>query len=79
MSLRAIVSVMDYWNHNSAYHPIIVRAADALDGDVLDVGCGEGLLVERLAKVSRQVTGVDRDRAAIERAESEPPTCPMPP
>lgn len=60
--------VMDYWNHNSAYHPIIVRAADALDGDVLDVGCGEGLLVERLAKVSRQVTGVDRDRAAIERA-----------
>ena len=61
--------VVDYWNHNSAYHPLIVRAADGLDGDVLDVGCGEGLLVERLAGVSRQVTGIDRDNTAIERAK----------
>lgn len=42
---------MDYWNHNSAYHPMIVSIAEKLDGNVLDVGCGEGLLVERLASV----------------------------
>jgi 2-polyprenyl-3-methyl-5-hydroxy-6-metoxy-1,4-benzoquinol methylase len=35
---------------------------------VLDVGCGEGLLVERLARVSRSVTGIDRDQSAISQA-----------
>jgi 2-polyprenyl-3-methyl-5-hydroxy-6-metoxy-1,4-benzoquinol methylase len=35
---------------------------------VLDVGCGEGLLVQRLASVSATVTGIDPDRAAIARA-----------
>lgn len=59
---------MDYWNHNSAYHPMIVGVAAELVGDVLDVGCGEGLLVERLAAVSRSVTGVDRDERAIRQA-----------
>jgi 2-polyprenyl-3-methyl-5-hydroxy-6-metoxy-1,4-benzoquinol methylase len=60
---------VEYWNHNSAYHPIIVRIAGSLNGDALDVGCGDGLLIERLARVSRQVTGIDRDRASIERAK----------
>jgi 2-polyprenyl-3-methyl-5-hydroxy-6-metoxy-1,4-benzoquinol methylase len=60
---------LDYWNHNSAYHPMIVKVAQRLHGDVLDVGCGEGLLVERLAKVSRSVTGIDRDELAIGQAE----------
>ncbi len=59
---------MDYWNHNAAYHPMIVTIAEELDGDVLDVGCGEGLLVERLAAASRFVTGVDRDGQAIRQA-----------
>ncbi len=59
---------MDYWNHNSVYHPMIVTVAEELNGDVLDVGCGEGLLVERLAKVSRSVTGVDRDERALSQA-----------
>jgi 2-polyprenyl-3-methyl-5-hydroxy-6-metoxy-1,4-benzoquinol methylase len=59
---------LDYWNHNSAYHPMIVGVAAELVGDVLDVGCGEGLLVERLAAVSRSVTGVDRDERAIRQA-----------
>jgi len=59
---------VDYWNHNAAYHPMIVSTAAGLGGDVLDVGCGEGLLVERLATVSRTVTGVDRDGRALGRA-----------
>ena len=59
---------VDYWNHNTAYHPMIVATAARIDGDVLDIGCGEGLLIERLAEVSRSVTGVDRDEGAIRRA-----------
>jgi 2-polyprenyl-3-methyl-5-hydroxy-6-metoxy-1,4-benzoquinol methylase len=56
---------LEYWNHNSAYHPLILRIAEGVHGDVLDVGCGEGLLVERLAAVSLQVVGIDRDARAI--------------
>lgn len=59
---------MDYWNHNSAYHPMIVTIAKSIDGDVLDVGCGEGLLVERLAEVSQSVVGIDPDDQAIKQA-----------
>ena len=41
-----------------------------MGGAALDVGCGEGLLVERLSAVCRHVTGVDPDLAALRRAES---------
>jgi len=57
-----------YWNHNSAYHPWIVRLAAQHRGHALDVGCGEGLLVQRLATVSKSVTGIDPDPGAIARA-----------
>jgi len=60
---------MGYWNHNTAFHPMIVDIAEQLHGDVLDVGCGDGLLVERLAKVSRSVTGIDRDPQSLRDAE----------
>lgn len=34
----------DYWNHNTAYHPWLYSIAAEHHGDVLDVGCGDGLL-----------------------------------
>ena len=37
-------------------------------GDVLDVGCGDGLLAQRLVPVSRSVTGLEPDPAAADRA-----------
>jgi 2-polyprenyl-3-methyl-5-hydroxy-6-metoxy-1,4-benzoquinol methylase len=58
----------DYWNHNAAYHPWLVGIAAEHRGDVLDIGCGDGLLAQRLAPVSRSVTGIDPDPAAIARA-----------
>lgn len=58
----------DYWNHNTAYHPWLRNIAAAHHGDVLDVGCGDGLLAQRLGPVSRSVTAIDSDAAAIERA-----------
>lgn len=57
-----------YWNHNAAYHPWIVGIAASHRGDVLDVGCGEGLLLERLAPVCRSIVGVEPDTATAERA-----------
>lgn len=47
---------------------MILTIAEELNGDVLDVGCGEGLLIERLARVSRSVTGIDRDEQALSQA-----------
>jgi 2-polyprenyl-3-methyl-5-hydroxy-6-metoxy-1,4-benzoquinol methylase len=58
----------DYWNHNTAHHPWLVSIAAEHRGDVLDVGCGDGLLAKRIAPVSRSVTGIDPDPAAIRRA-----------
>jgi 2-polyprenyl-3-methyl-5-hydroxy-6-metoxy-1,4-benzoquinol methylase len=63
-----VPSDRDYWNHNTAYHPWLVSIAARHRGDVLDVGCGDGLLPQRLAPVSRSVTGIDPDPAAVQRA-----------
>jgi SAM-dependent methyltransferase len=59
-----------YWNHNVAYHRWIVAVADRCHGDVLDVGCGDGLLLERLAPGSATVTGIDRDPPSVHRAQT---------
>jgi len=66
--VMAAPSDHDYWNHNTAYHPWLVAIAAEHRGDVLDIGCGDGLLAQRLAPVSRSVTGIDTDPAAIARA-----------
>lgn len=60
----------DYWNHNTAYHPWLADIAARRRGDVLDVGCGEGLLLERLAPVSRSVVGIDADPESVRRARA---------
>ena len=59
-----------YWNHNAAYHPWLVKIAEKHSGDVLDIGCGEGLLAQRLAQVSRTVTAIDPDPSAVRRAQA---------
>jgi 2-polyprenyl-3-methyl-5-hydroxy-6-metoxy-1,4-benzoquinol methylase len=61
-------AVGDYWNHNTAYHPWLVGLATKHRGDVLDVGCGDGLLAQRLAPVSQSVTGIEPDPATADRA-----------
>jgi 2-polyprenyl-3-methyl-5-hydroxy-6-metoxy-1,4-benzoquinol methylase len=60
--------VGDYWNHNTAYHPWLMRVAGTHRGDVLDVGCGDGLLAQRLAPLSRSVTAVEPDPSTAQRA-----------
>jgi 2-polyprenyl-3-methyl-5-hydroxy-6-metoxy-1,4-benzoquinol methylase len=58
----------EYWNHNTAYHPWLVDLALRHKGDVLDVGCGDGLLAQRLSAMSRSVTALEPDPAAVRRA-----------
>lgn len=62
----ALMRMADYWNHNTAYHPWVMGLAHGRD--VLDVGCGDGLLAQRLAPSARSVVGIDPDLDALRRA-----------
>jgi ubiquinone/menaquinone biosynthesis C-methylase UbiE len=56
---------IDYWNHNVHYQPVILNAIPAGCQTALDVGCGDGMLVRRLATRCGSVTGIDRDAPMI--------------
>jgi len=57
-----------YWNHNTAFHRELVEDAARRGGRVLDIGCGEGLLLEKLAARVGEVVGIDPDEGAVLRA-----------
>ena len=63
-------SAATYWNHNSAFHGELVADAARRGGRALDVGCGEGLLVQRLAAVCEEAVGIEADPATVERARA---------
>ena len=56
------------WNHNIAYYPVIMEAAPSPCRRALDVGCGQGLLVDELSAVAESVVGIERDRDALAAA-----------
>jgi len=54
-----------------AYYDRDFNALDALKGlDVLDIGCGGGLVCEPLARLGANVTGADADEQAIRVAKA---------
>ncbi|WP_206438351.1 class I SAM-dependent methyltransferase [Paenibacillus whitsoniae] len=57
-----------YWNHNTAFHDELVADARLRGGRVLDIGCGDGLLLQRLTPFVRESVGIDPDEQAIARA-----------
>jgi SAM-dependent methyltransferase len=61
--------VTDYWNHNVAHHDRILRAVPAGCRAALDVGCGDGLLAQKLAARSKWVVALDAsaEMAALAR------------
>lgn len=61
--------MVSYWNHNTAYHAELLAAVPPHGGDVLDIGCGDGFLVEKLAVKATSVIGLDPDPRAIEQAQ----------
>lgn len=56
------------WNHNVAYHHVVLEAAPQPCHRALDVGCGRGLLLEELAARCDQVVGIDDDDAVVAEA-----------
>ncbi|MEV5828265.1 class I SAM-dependent methyltransferase [Spirillospora sp. NPDC052242] len=60
----------EYWNHNTHYHPLVLRGVPRGCREALDVGCGDGLLARRLAPRAARVTGLDRSAEMIERARA---------
>ncbi|MFB4318837.1 class I SAM-dependent methyltransferase [Actinomadura sp. 21ATH] len=61
----------DYWNHNTHYHGLVLRAVPRGCREALDVGCGDGLLVRRLAARAGHVTGIDSSAEMIAAARKE--------
>jgi ubiquinone/menaquinone biosynthesis C-methylase UbiE len=57
--------ITDYWNHNVHYQPVIIGAVPPGCRDAIDVGCGDGMLVGKLARRCATVTGIDRDARMI--------------
>lgn len=62
------------WSHNAYYTPWIVRQARAVRRHgghrALDVGCGTGRLLARLAVVLPQVVGIEPDSRTAARAQA---------
>ena len=60
------------WSHNDAYAALVLhhaRRVRATGGtEALDVGCGTGNLVRRLAGVFPAVTGIEPDASTAEKA-----------
>ncbi len=60
--------IESYWNHNTAYHKWILSQVKG-ENKILDVGCGDGLLVYRLVSVCNQVIGIDVHAPSIKKAK----------
>ncbi|MFD9358416.1 class I SAM-dependent methyltransferase [Streptomyces sp. NPDC060031] len=56
------------WDHNAHYHRWILRQLPRRVERALDVGCGTGDLVRRLAVRADAVHGIDADPAIVDRA-----------
>ncbi|MET9284918.1 class I SAM-dependent methyltransferase [Nocardia beijingensis] len=57
-----------YWNHNTHYHPWLLKQVPRGARTALDIGCGDGLLAGKLAGRGLTVTGIDVDPDIIARA-----------
>ncbi len=68
-----MISESERWNHNIHYHRLILNAVPAEAGQVLDVGCGEGMLARRLRRLVPNVVGIDLDQPSIDMAKDQSP------
>jgi trans-aconitate methyltransferase len=61
------------WNHNTHYHPIVLRSVPSPCRRALDVGCGEGCLTLELAGRCDAVTAIDSDPDTLASASANAP------
>lgn len=61
-------TVQRYWNHNTHYHPEVLRELPATLDRALDIGCGDGLFAARLAGRAREALTIDPDPSQVEEA-----------
>jgi 2-polyprenyl-3-methyl-5-hydroxy-6-metoxy-1,4-benzoquinol methylase len=61
------------WNHNIAYHGVLLDALPAQPQRVLDVGCGEGTLTRELRRRVPTTVGMDRDAQVLQMARQQDP------
>lgn len=59
------------WNHNIAYHDVILSAVPDGCRRAIDVGCGDGMLTRALSDRAAHVTGLDVDPGCVERTRAE--------
>ncbi len=57
------------WNHNSHYHPYLLRHVPPGCRDSLDIGCGSGEFTRLLAQRSQRVVGLDLSPQMIRLAQ----------
>ncbi|WP_083889376.1 class I SAM-dependent methyltransferase [Nocardia pneumoniae] len=57
-----------YWNHNTHYHPWLLKQVPHAAHTALDIGCGDGLLAGKLARRGLTVTGIDVDGGILAQA-----------
>jgi SAM-dependent methyltransferase len=58
------------WDHNSHYHPFLLRQLPERSGEALEIGCGTGGLARLLAERCERVLAVDLSPRMIEAARA---------
>lgn len=58
------------WSHNDHFHPWILRNLPQRRRTAIDIGCGQGGLVAKLAPHFDQVHGTDLDQAMLTQAST---------
>jgi len=66
----ARVNARHPWNHNEYFHGWILRNLPARRQAAVDVGCGAGVLAEKLAPRFARVTGIDTDEGMVTAASA---------
>ena len=66
----AVLSEGSGWEHNSHYHPFLLRHLPERPGEALEVGCGSGEFSRLLAERCERVLAVDLSPRMIEAART---------
>jgi SAM-dependent methyltransferase len=66
----ALLSEGSGWEHNSQYHPFLLRQLPERPGEALEVGCGAGEFARLLAERCERVVAVDLSPRMIEAARA---------